>query len=118
MASSQEILLDTFRDNNSMLISAADMRELINALYAENVSIEAIIDNLLSIEATEVLSANQGRILKVLIDALQMTINSHTQSINSNTTALANLSGGITTAFQIPDGRTVTVTNGVITNLV
>ena len=116
--SSQEILLDTFRDNNAQLISAADMRELINALYAENVSIEAVIDNLLSIEATEVLSANQGRILKVLIDALQITLDSHTATLASHTESLVGLANGITTSFLLADGRTVTVTNGVITNLV
>lgn len=114
---SRDILLDTFRDNNAQLITAADMRELINALYDEKVSIEDVIDNLLSIETGMPLSANQGRVLKVLIDALQIALDGHTASIAQNTADLSALSGGITTTFLIADGRTVTVTNGIITNI-
>lgn len=128
---SRTVLLDTFRDNNAQLITAADMREYINAVYDEKVSTEIVIDNLMSIVSSEVLSANQGRILKVLIDSLQITVDSNTSAINTNsldiesnlvkidanTLALDSLANGITTSF-VTATDTINVTNGVITSIV
>ena len=113
---SRNILLDTFRDNNAQLITAADMRELINAIYDEKVSIEDVIDNLLSIEADLPLSANQGRILKVLIDSLQISLDANIAKTNTNETAISELSGGLTTTFNTTT-HTITLTNGIVTSI-
>ena len=125
MADSRLILLDTFRDNNAQLITAADMRELINAVYGEKVSLEDVIDNLLSISTTQTLSSNQGRVLKLTTDTLQTTLNAQAVEITNVKSDvidiqsdLVNLSGGVSGTFTSADGKAITVTNGIITSIV
>lgn len=114
-------LLDTFRDNNSQAITAADMRTLINSIYDEKISIEVIIDNLLSIDATKILSANQGRILKELIDSLSDTLSpqvtQNADDISTISSLVSPLSSGASGTFVSSDGKTITVTSGVITDI-
>lgn len=113
---SRSILLDTFRDNNAQLITAADMRELINSVYDEKIAVEDIVDNLASDDGTKVLSAYQGKILNSMITLMQVSITSNTSASDTNTTAIAELAGGITTTFDTATD-TITVTNGIITNI-
>ena len=115
MATSQDILLDTFRDNSAQLITAADMRELINAVYGEKVNVEDVIDNLLSTSLTQPLSAEQGRVLKVYIVLLGIYTDANTVSSAANASTLTGLAGGITTTLDLTTATSLTITNGVIT---
>lgn len=116
MADSQSILLDTFRDNNAQLITAADLREFVNAAYAELIKVEKIIDNLNSDDKAAVLSAYQGKILNSTITLLQVTIDANTAKADANALALVDLAGGVTGDF-VTATDTISVTNGVITNI-
>lgn len=50
-----------------------------NSMYATKVSITDIVDNLTSTDTDKPLSANQGRVLKNLLDNGQLTVNSNTK---------------------------------------
>ncbi len=117
MADSKDILLTTFADNQVQGITAADMREFVTAVYTEKISVEDIIDNLASIDATAVLSAAQGTIINNLISVLQAEVDINTAQVVINSDDLVDLSGGITGTFNTATD-TVTVTNGIITNIV
>ena len=114
---SRSILLDTFRPNNAQLITAVDMQELINSIYDEKVGIDQVIDNLSSDDSTAVLSAYQGKVLNSMITLLNVSVTGNTADTLTNTTSISNLSGGITTTFNTST-EVITVTNGIITNIV
>ena len=114
---SRDILLDTFRDNNAQLITANDMREFINAIYDEKVAVNDIVDNLASDDTNKVLSAYQGKVLNADLTLTKVSVADNTAAVALNTQSLAGLTGGITTTFDT--GREiVTVTNGIITNII
>jgi len=58
-------------------------KELIDAITTSKVSVADIVDNLTSTAKNKPLSANQGRALKALIDALQTSVNANKSSADS-----------------------------------
>jgi hypothetical protein len=56
-------LLYEFRDNNTQAITAASMRLLVNCLYDNFLTLDTIVDNLVTQDPYKSLSANQGVVL-------------------------------------------------------
>jgi len=95
---SRDILLDLFPDNGAFEISAADLRTFVNTVYDEKVGTNKVIDNTNSNSATDVLSANQGKLLseritnntnefpqiKTDIADLQTNLTNTNTSVNTN----------------------------------
>ncbi len=61
---SQNILLNKFRDNISGGIDAADMRIMINAIYSEMVLLEDVLDRADIYETDKIATINQVSIIK------------------------------------------------------
>ena len=61
-------MLAVFADNSAQLISAADMRLLVNCVYDNFLDLAFVIDNLETYEPKQALSANQGAILNDSIE--------------------------------------------------
>lgn len=93
---SEQILLDSFADNGANLITAADLRSFVTAVYSELLVGEDTVDALDSTSITAALSANQGKELdEAKVDGT-----------------------GIDGTFTTTDGKTITIVNGVVTAIV
>jgi len=79
-ACTKQNILATFADNNAQMITAADMRLLVNCVYDNFLDISNIIDNLDTYIVDKSLSANQGAILNDKIENNQQYI----QDLNAN----------------------------------
>lgn len=69
----------------------------ISSLQSSKVNISDIIDTVLSTETDQPLSANQGYVLKGLIDTLTSTVSGNTGDISTNTSAISTNAGNIST---------------------
>lgn len=70
-------------------------KDVLESITTSKVNVSDIVDNLITSSANKVLSANQGVVIKALIDELQEVLNTHTHDISDVTglqTALDNKS--------------------------
>ncbi len=79
---------DTTLDQLSEIVAyIKSNRTLIESVTTSKVSVSDIIDNLTSTATNKPLSANQGRILKGLIDSLESALNTHISNSDIHITA-------------------------------
>lgn len=85
---------DTTTDQLSEVLAMIEANEgTIESLTSNKINVSDIIDNLTTASADKVLSANQGAVLKGLIDALQEVVNGKADASHSHSDATASTSG-------------------------
>jgi hypothetical protein len=65
---SKENMLNEFRDNDVQAITAESMRLLVNCVYDNFLTLDAVIDNIETYTPNQALSANQGALLNDSIE--------------------------------------------------
>jgi hypothetical protein len=73
-ACDKQQLLAIFADNNAQMITAADMRILVNCVYDNFLDVVEIIDNTDTYDSNKGLSANQGALLEDRIETQEQQI--------------------------------------------
>ena len=81
---SRQIILDLFPDNAAQEITAGDIRQFIQAIYQEKISIYDIIDDLQTADGTKPLSANMGLELADRITPLEFQSSIDRTKIDTN----------------------------------
>ena len=117
---SKDILLDTFKDNKAQEITAADMREFVNAIYHEMALVDDIVDNTQSTDVDKAFSAKQGHLLAQAIINQQAEIAHLHQRLDdiyrfftgANGGALSGVTGDFSN-FPV----TMTIQNGLIQDI-
>ena len=114
---SQNILLKTFRDNKTRDITAADMREFVNAAYAELLLRDDVEDSVLSLDPDKAFSAKQGTLLAKRVQELQDKVDDLERKLSDLIKILTgddgDVMGGVTGEFKnFP--TTLYIKNGLI----
>lgn len=92
---------DTTLDQLSEIVTyIKSNKTLIESVTTNKVSVSDVIDNLTSTDASKPLSANQGKVLKGLIDTLTNTVNTKIDGITGDNSHITATTSGTTTTIS------------------
>lgn len=95
---------DTTLDQLSEIVTYIKAnRTLIESVTTNKIDVTDIVDNLTSTSATKPLSANQGKVLKDLIDSLNSIVSAKIDTINGDTTHIQATKSGTTVTITHKD---------------
>ena len=83
MANSRDSILNLFPDNNQNEITALKIRQFVTAIFDEEIDINEIQNRLDSTDVDKPLSANQGRVLDIAINAVDIDLNTKEDNLPS-----------------------------------